>query len=102
MSEQPNHYAVEPDTLEQLSQRPYQPRQFAQAFNATAAPANATAKANATAAAPAKKTDDDLDGTAWKTGDFYHYNEHEYRNDTPKDYEHASEYSGKAMTPEQV
>lgn len=46
--------------------------------------------------------DNKLDGTAWKTADFYHYNEKEYREDSPTGYNEAVEYTGKAMTPEQV
>jgi hypothetical protein len=43
-----------------------------------------------------------LDGTAWKTADFYHYNEKEYREDTPKDLQETVGYVGESLTPEKV
>ena len=46
--------------------------------------------------------DTKLDGNAWKTADFYHYNEEEYRADTPKGYGEGIVYSGAALTPAQV
>jgi hypothetical protein len=49
-----------------------------------------------------KKKADGLDGEAWTTENFYHYNEKEYREDTPKETAHVAEYKGDALTPKAV
>ena len=66
--------------------------------------ADASKKADGakTAAKKDDKKEEKLDGHAWNTKDYFHYNEKEYREATPKPYDTNAEYAGKAKTPEEV
>jgi hypothetical protein len=46
--------------------------------------------------------DNDLDGVAWKTKDFYDTNEKEYREGTPKGYDSNVDFKGEALGNEEM